>query len=595
MLSFHPPLRDIAFVMHELLDADALIGALPGGDAWDRATIAQTLEAAGRFAVQELLPLNATGDREGCACSADGVRLPSGFADTYRRYVEAGWPTLGCVGRLGGQGAPSIVQMAMFELFNGANPAWSMIPGAVRGAYRLLLAHGSAEQQAHYLTRIVSGEWTATMAITEPHCGSDLSLIRTRAEAAADGSFRIHGAKLFITGGDHDMAPNIVHLVLARLPDAPPGVAGISLFLVPKFLSEGNGLAATRNGMHATAVEHKMGLNGSPTCAMSFEGSTGWLVGQPNEGLRNMFVMINSARVAIGAQVAGMGQAAFDSSLAYARERLQMRAASGTRRPDLVADPIAVHADVRRMLLTQRAHVEAARMFVSWMALELDCEAAHPDAARRREAADTVALLTPVCKAFLAENGTTVAQLAIQVYGGHGYVRDNGVEQIVRDVRVAQIYDGTTAIQARDLLGRKILPDGGRALGRYVATVRAEAGAGMAPEFAAPLNALCDEVERLTAVVAEAASGNADVVGAIGCDYLRVIGHLVCGQLFARAATRARRQIDAGTTDPFYAAKCATARFYFARLLPEAHHHAALARTGVAGLSMECDGAQLFA
>ena len=595
MPAFHPPLRDIAFVLHELLDMDTLIGALPGGEAWDRATIAQTLEAASRFAVQELLPLNATGDREGCVCTAAGVRLPAGFAAAYRRYVDAGWPTLGCVERLGGQGAPAIVQMAVFELFNGANTAWSMIPGAVRGAYRLLLAHGSAEQQARYLTRIVSGEWTATMAITEPHCGSDLSLIRTRARPASDGSFRIHGAKLFITGGDHDMAPNIVHLVLARLPDGPPGVAGISLFLVPKFLPEGDGLAATRNGMSATAVEHKMGLNGSPTCAMSFEGSTGWLVGRPNEGLRNMFVMINSARVAIGAQVAGVGQAAFDSSLAHARERLQMRAAPGTRRPDLPADPIVLHADVRRMLLTQRAQVEAARMFVSWMALELDCEAGHPDAERRRQAGQTVALLTPVCKAFLAENGTTVAQLAIQVHGGHGYVRDNGVEQFVRDVRVAQIYDGTTAIQARDLLARKILPDGGHALGRYLAAVRAEAGTDMATEFSRPLQDLCDAIDRLTAQVADAASGNADVVGAIGCDYLRVIGHLVCGQLFARAAMRAQRQIDAGTTDPFYAAKRATARFYFARLLPEAHHHAALVRGGVAGLSMDLGEAQLFA
>ncbi len=588
MYRYDPPLRDMAFVLHELLDAETALADLPAGQTWDRATIDQTLEAAARFMVGELLPLNGSGDREGCrtAPSPGGVILPAGFAQAWQRYVEAGWPALGCDESLGGQGAPSVVSMAVYEMVNGCNPAWGMIPGAMRGAYRLLRAHGSPAQQQDYLTRIVSGEWTATMAITEPHCGSDLSLLRTRAQPLADGRWALHGSKMFITGGDHDMASNIVHLVLARLPEAPAGVAGISLFLVPKHLpaAHGPGLAPEVNRMSVGGVEHKMGLNGSPTCAMHFDGSVGWLVGQAHQGLRAMFVMINASRVAIGAQSAGMGQAAHDSALAYARERLQMRAAGGARRPDLPADPIIEHADVRRMLLTQKALVEASRMLTAWLALELDREDSHPDPVHRREAAATVALLTPVAKAFLAENASTVANLALQVHGGHGYVRDHGVEQIVRDVRVAQIYDGTTAVQARDLLGRRVFADA-TALHGMLRRVRQEAAASQDAAFSSPLGALCDELADLTQTLANAEQAGDDAIGASGCDYLRVVGHLVCGYLFARAAAVAKERMAAGSRDPFYAAKLVTARYYFDRLLPEAWFHARVARGGAASLS----------
>src|SRR3989344_5403694 len=486
-------------------------------------TLRQTIEAAGRCARSELLPLNGPGDREGCRIETGGVKAPAGFAQAYRRFVEAGWPALGGDARYGGQGAPAAVYSAVSEVFYGCNPGWTMFPGTARGAYQCLLSHGSQAQKDAYLPRIVSGEWTATMCLTEPHCGSDLGLLRMRAQPAGDGSYRITGSKMFISGGDHDMAPNIVHLVLARLPDAPPGVGGISLFVVPKFLPEGDaGLAAAPNGMAAMAVERKMGLRGSATCAMNFDASVG-------------------------------------SALGYARERLQMRAAGGARRPDLPADPIIEHADVRRMLLTQKAYVEAARMLIYWLSLALDVQACAPDAAPRDEAAERLALLTPVVKGFLSEKGAVVADIAIQVHGGHGYVSDNGVEET------------------------------GRQFGQLMAEIRAFAEAAQGEDgmrvFGVALAWYCDDVQRLVGEIGQAAQHEADSVGAAGCDFLRALGHLVCAWLFAQAARVALRHIARGSTDPFYTSKLATAHFYFARLLPEATCHAQVARSGLKSLS----------
>ncbi len=589
MFRYQTPTRDMHFVLHELLDTSSALATMQPPFSWDQATIDHAIEAVGRFAERELAPLNASGDAEGCHVVDGRVLTPRGYLDAYRCFVDAGWPTLACHEDLGGQGAPAVVYSAMLELLYSANPGWTMYFGTAHGAYACLLAHASQQQKEYYLPKIVSGQWTTTMCLTEAHCGSDLGLLSSRAAPQADGSYRITGSKIFISGGDQDLTENIVHLVLARLPDAPPGVGGISLFIVPKHVPDGAGIAREMNGVAVTAVEHKMGLRGSATCAMNFDGAVGWLVGRANEGLRNMFVMINSSRIGVAVQGLGMGQAAYCSSLEYARERLQMRAAGGSRRPDLAADPIIEHADVRRMLLTQKAHVESARMFIYWLSLLVDQEANGSDSSERKEAAGLIGLLTPVAKAFLTENAFVVTSIAIQVHGGHGYIRDHGVEQIARDVRVAQIYEGTNGIQARDLLARKVLGDGGEKLNCFFDLVRRdmrERGIEGLPEgFADPLLKLCDALGQLTAELGNLVLMDADEVGAAGADYLRALGHLVCGWLFARAASIAQQRLDEGTSDPFYAAKLATARFYFARLLPEANTHINVARSGLASLS----------
>lgn len=583
------PLRDMQFVLHELLDITGAFSGTGHAAGWDRQTTDQAIEAIGRFAERELAPLNGSGDIEGCSLSGGKVATPQGYARAYRRFVEAGWPALACAEEFGGQGAPGVLHTAMLDALYAANPGWTMYFGTAHGAYECLLACASPDQQAYYLPKIVSGRWTATMCLTEAHCGSDLGLLRTQALPDADGRYRINGSKLFISGGDQDITENIVHLVLARLPDAPSGVRGISLFVVPKHLPEGEGgLCRAINGVFATAVEHKMGLRGSATCALNFENALGQLVGRPNEGLGNMFVMINSSRVGVAVQGVGMGQAAYRSALDYARERVQMRAASGPKRPDLPADPIIEHADVRRMLLTQKAHVEAGRMLVYWLSLLLDQAAFGADGDARRDAADLAELLTPVAKAFLTENAFLVASLGIQIHGGHGYIRDHGVEQIARDIRIAQIYEGTNGIQARDLLSRKILADGGAKLDKFLGRVRSDAqsAAGCCPpRFAGPLIALCAEVDALVQHIGAAARANPEEIGASAWDFLRVAGHLVCAWLFARAAGVAQRRISEGTRDPFYAAKIATADFYFDRLLPEAHAHATVAKSGLRALS----------
>ncbi|MBI3373714.1 MAG: acyl-CoA dehydrogenase C-terminal domain-containing protein [Betaproteobacteria bacterium] len=589
MFLYQTPLRDMQFVLHELLGASASIAAMRRAVSWDRETTDQAIDAVGRFAGSELARLNAGGDEEGCRVEAGVVRTPRGFAEAYRRFVDAGWPTLAYDEKFGGQGAPAILYSAMLEMLYAANAGWTMYFGTARGAYECLHTHASPQQQAYYLPNVVSGRWTTTMCLTEAHCGSDLGLLRTRAVPQADGSYRINGSKLFISGGDQDFTENIVHLVLARVTGAPPGVRGISLFVVPKHLPQAGGLSPERNGMTATAVEHKMGLRGSATCAMNFEDSVGWLVGRPNEGMRNMFVMINSSRIGVAVQAVGLAQAAYCSALGYARERLQMRAAGGPRRPDLPADPIIEHADVRRMLLTQKAHVEAGRMLVYWLSLLLDQEAFGADETTRSEAAGLVGLLTPVAKAFLTENAFVAANHAIQIHGGHGYIRDHGVEQIVRDVRIAQIYEGTNGIQARDLLARKVLADGGAQLDAFLNRVWhdvADGGiAGLPGGFAEPLLRVCDDLRQLPARIGGAAAGNADEIGAAGTDFLRALGHVACAWLFARAAGVATLRLSAGTSDPLYASKLATARFYFSRLLPEASMHLHVARSGAASLS----------
>ena len=587
MATYTPPLRDMQFVMHELLGVTDELRAMPAHAEMDADTINAVVEEAGKFAAEIAFPLNISGDAEGCALdrATHEVRAPKGFKEAYAKYVEGGWPALSCDPAYGGQGLPITVNQCLYEMLNSANQAWTMYPGLTHGAYECLHAHGTPEQKAAYLAKLTSGEWTGTMCLTESHCGTDLGLLRTKAEpvvGAADGRYRITGAKIFISSGEHDLAANIVHLVLARLPDAPLGSKGISLFVVPKFLVNADGSLGARNPIFCTGLEHKMGIHGNATCQISLDGAEGTLVGQPHKGLAAMFVMMNAARLGVGMQSLGLTEVAYQNAVAYAKDRVQMRSLTGPKAPEKPADPIIVHADVRKMLLTARAYAEGGRMLSLYTALLIDRELSHPDETVRQEAADQVALLTPIVKAFLTDNAWLATSHCMQVYGGHGYVKEWGMEQYVRDARINMIYEGTNTIQSLDLLGRKVLGDNGAKLkkfGRLIAEFVEEEGVDEAmQEFVNPLADLGDKVTKLTTELGMKAFANADEVGAAAVDYLRVVGHLVFAYFFARAAQIALAQRDSG--DPFYAAKLATARFYFAKLLPET---AGLIRSARAG------------
>ena len=577
---YTPPLRDMQFVLHELLDAADTLRALPRHADIDADTINAVLEEGGKFAAEVVFPLNLSGDQQGCQLdrATHEVKAPQGFKEAYAQYVAGGWPSLSCEPEYGGQGLPFVVNQCFYEMLNSSNQAWTMYPGLSHGAYEALHAHGTPEQKATYLPKLTSGEWTGTMCLTEPHCGTDLGLLRTKAEPQMDGTYRITGQKIFISAGEHDLASNIVHLVLARLPDAPPGSKGISLFLAPKFHVQADGSLGERNGIHCGGLEHKMGIHGNATCQMVLDGAVGTLVGQPNKGLAAMFVMMNAARLGVGNQSLGLTEVAFQNALAYAKDRVQMRSLSGVKAPGQPADPIIVHPDVRRMLLTAKAYAEGGRALACYCALLLDQETHHPDEAVRAEAAELVALLTPIVKAFLTDNGFQSAVECQQVFGGHGYIHEWGMEQFVRDARINMIYEGTNTVQSLDLLGRKVLGNQGASLkkfGRLVETfVRAEMGNEAMAEFIQPLADLGQKVTQLTGELGMKAMRNADEVGAASVDYLRVAGHLVFGYFWARMAQVAQAQIAqaeaaAQRPDPFYLGKLQTARFYFTRLMPE--------------------------
>ena len=582
------PLRDMQFVLHELLQVENELKQLPSHAEIDMDTINQVLEEGGKFTSKVLFPLNHSGDREGCRLdpATHEVHTPKGFKEAYQQYVEAGWPALSCDPEFGGQGLPVVVYNALSEMLNAANQAWYMYPGLSHGAYACLHEHGTAEQKKLYLPKLVSGEWTGTMCLTEAHCGTDLGLLRSKAEPQADGSYKITGSKIFISAGEHDLAENILHLVLARLPDAPAGTKGISLFLVPKFLPAADGSVGARNAITCGAIEEKMGIHGNSTCQMNMDAATAWLVGQPNKGLNAMFVMMNAARLGVGLQGLGQTEVAYQNALVYAKERLQMRSLSGAKAPNLPADPIIVHPDVRRMLLTAKAYAEGGRAFTSFIALQIDRELSHPDEAARKDAADLVTLLTPIVKAFLTDNGWIATSEAMQVYGGHGYISEWGMEQYVRDARINMIYEGTNTIQSLDLLGRKVLMDNGAKLKKFGALVQAfveENGTDEAmSEFVTPLGELGGKLTKLTMEIGMKAFQNQDEVGAAAVPYLRVVGHLVYAYFFARMAKIALEKLDSG--DGFYKAKLATARFYYARLLPETAMLIRQARSGAANL-----------
>ena len=571
MPQYTPPLRDFQFVLHELLDAAQVFAGMPRHADVSRELMDQVLAEGGKFCAEVLFPLNRTGDEEGCHYQGDGVvTTPKGFKAAWDLFKAGGWPTLTCDPALGGQGLPQAIGMAFQEMMNSANQAWAMYPGLTHGAYDCLREHGTPEQKALYLPKLVSGEWTGTMCLTEAHCGTDLGMLRSRAEPQADGSYRITGTKIFISSGEHDLAANIIHLVLARLPDAPQATKGISLFLVPKFVPEADGSLGERNGIRCARIEEKMGIHGNATCVMDLDGARGWLVSEANRGLQAMFVMMNAARIGVGMQTLGLMETAYQNSLAYAKDRIQSRSLTGPKQPDKPADPIIVHPDVRRMLLTQKAYTEGCRAFALWLALQADRADHHPEADVRKDAADLLTLLTPIVKAFITDNGFLTTNLALQVYGGHGYIREWGMEQYVRDARINMIYEGTNTIQSLDLLGRKVLQDNGAKLRKFgelvTALIEDEGHRDEMAEFINPLAELAGKVEKLTMEIGMKAMRNPDEAGAAAVDYLRVVGHLVLSYFWARMASIA---LQKPSDDRFYASKLATARFYFAKLQPE--------------------------
>ena len=571
MATYKAPLRDMRFVLYDLLEADRMAG-LKGAESLSPDLVGAVLEEAAKVCEDVLFPLNRSGDEEGCVYENGVVRTPKGFKEAYRAFADGGWTGISCDEKYGGQNLPHIVSTLVEEMICSANLSFGMYPGLSHGAYRAIALHGSDALKDLYLPKLADGSWSGTMCLTEPHCGTDLGLLRTKAVPAGDGTYKLTGTKIFISAGEHDLTENILHLVLARLPDAPKGTKGISLFLVPKFLPRPDGSAGMRNGVMCGAIEHKMGIKASSTCVMNFDEATGWLVGQPNAGMRAMFTMMNAARLGVGIQGLGLAESSYQGATAYARERTQGRSIAGTKHPDKPADPIIVHPDVRRMLLTMRAYTEGCRALGAWVAQQLDLSERHEDIASRQEAEDFVALMTPIVKALFTDLAYETTNMGVQIYGGHGYIREQGMEQYVRDCRITQIYEGTNSIQALDLVGRKLGAHTGRYLRRFFHPVQRFIEDGMErpelAEFVQPLAKAFVRLQQATAHIAMMGLKDPEEAGAAATDYLRLFGLVALAFMWARMAQVALDQKD-GDTSGFYDAKIATARFYMQKVLPQ--------------------------
>jgi alkylation response protein AidB-like acyl-CoA dehydrogenase len=591
MYEYRPPLDEIRFVLHDVLNAEAELAALGRTDV-NRETLDGILEAIGEFAAKRVAPTNVPGDRVGVHLENGHVTTPPGFRECYRQLGEDGWIGINVDEHYGGQGLPYLAHVGLNEILLSANLAWRMSVGLSEGAVIALATHASQELKERFIRRIASGEWAATMCLTEPQAGSDLGLLKTRAVPQADGSFRLTGNKIFITYGDHDMTENIVHLVLARLPDAPPASRGISMFAVPKFLPDAGGHPTVPNGVVCTGVEEKMGIHGSPTCALSFENSVGWIVGAPNKGLVAMFTMMNHARITVAMQGLALSECARQASVAYAMERRQGRAPASREQQAGRADLLIEHADVRRMLLTQKALVESSRLLAYYAVLQMDRAERSKDAAVRQEAEEEIALLTPIVKSMLTDGAIETTGLAVQVHGGHGYIRETGVEQLSRDARITAIYEGTNGIQALDLMARKVLPAGGAPVARMVAKIRADHASldlkGDLARWRQTAGEYLSQWESLTADVLRASQTDPNAASAAATDYLNFAGLTLLGCCWVDLAARAASHEDRD----FAAAKHETARFFFDRLLPRAQSHAAAVRNGP-GSTMTITPAQM--
>ena len=590
MSQYSAPLDDMRFVLNEVLDAPAQFARLGHADATPDLVDA-VLEEAARFSAGVLAPLNAVGDQQGCRHdpATGAVTTPDGFRAAYAQYVEGGWPGLTAAPEYGGQGLPHLVGTLVSEMINSANLAWGNFPLLSHGAVEALRHHGEDWQRQVFLRPLLEGRWTGTMCLTEPHCGTDLGLLRTRAEPNADGSYSITGTKIFITAGEHDFTDNIVHLVLAKLPDAPPGAKGISLFVTPRSRVARDGTVGERNAVRCGSIEHKMGIKGSATCVMNFDGAEGYLVGEKHGGLKAMFTMMNSARLGVGLQGLALSERAYQNALRYSRERLQSRSLSGPRFPEKPADPIIVHPDVRRMLLSVKALTEGSRMLAMHAGSLLDVLSHSSDAGERERAETLVSFLTPIAKACQTEWGIENTYNALQCFGGHGYIVEHGMEQLARDARITTLYEGTTGIQAMDLIGRKTAASRGAGLKLFLGEVEGfcaehAADAGFADDVAS-LRAKCAEWGELTREVLGKAAADPEELGAAAYDYLFYSGYVVLAYWWLRAAVAAQAS---SRPEAFKAAKRETARFYFARILPRTLAHAAALRAG-AGTLMALD------
>ncbi len=583
-MPYQPPVRDHLFLLRDVLEIEKYAN-LPGFADASMDVVSQIVEEAGRFTGEVLAPLNSVGDKQGCVWNPDHtVTTPAGFKQAYAQLVEGGWPALGAEPAYGGQGLPHVVNLSFSEMSSSANMAFSMYPGLTHGAYSAILNGGSDAQKDLYLPKLASGQWGGTMNLTEPHCGTDLGLLRTKAVPQGDGTYKITGGKIWISGGEHDMAENIVHLVLARIEGAPEGTRGISLFIVPKFIPEADGKPGARNSVYCDGLEEKMGIHGNATCVIRHEESVGWLVGEENKGLSLMFVMMNEARIGVGLQGVAQAEAAYQAAATFAKERLQGRSLTGPKNPDGPADPIIVHPDVRRMLMDSKALIEGGRAFLFWTALQGDLAHASPDEAVRQKAGDYMALMTPVVKGFLTDKGLQICSNAVQVHGGSGFTEHFPVSQYMRDVRIALIYEGTNGVQALDLVGRKLAAQGGRAVMSFFAEIDAFVEANGDDKDLKPfLDGLAKakgELQDATMWLMQNGLMNPDNAGAASTDYMHLFGLTALAYMWAQIAKTVQAKIAGGESDPFYANKLVVGRYYVERILPETGGHLAKLKTG---------------